>query len=350
MPADAGPFHLGDLVVRASIRIDALTGRISIVSDQLPRMIDTVQGINSGIPTDLRTLQVTLSRPGFMVNPTDCAPLSASARQTSTLGAEANATSPFYASGCGSLRFTPKLNVSVGKRGSQSEGAGVDLRIAYPRGAQGRESWMRELKLDVPHQLPARLPTIQQACLRTTFETNPAACPARSIVGRASMRTAILAATLAGPVYFVSNGASRFPEVVVVLQGEGVTIDLHGETHIDSKTRSTSVTFRQLPDVPFETIEVKFPAGEYSQFGVSLPAKAKGSFCGQKLIAPAFLEAQNGRQLHERVRVSVAGCPRPTRAKKAHARSRRAPHRGTRALSALLAPSGSALEATHLFY
>jgi hypothetical protein len=51
-------------------------------------------------------------------------------------------------------------------------------------------------------------------------------------------------ASLQGPVYFVSNGGEAFPNLVMVLQGYGVTIDLIGDTLI--KNGVTSTTFNQV--------------------------------------------------------------------------------------------------------
>jgi hypothetical protein len=43
----------------------------------------------------------------------------------------------------------------------------------------------------------------------------------------------------------------------------------------------------------------------------NLPAKAKGSFCGQKLIVPSEFIAQNGAELHQNTQITVTGCPKP---------------------------------------
>jgi hypothetical protein len=48
---------------------------------------------------------------------------------------------------------------------------------------------------------------------------------------------------LEGPAYFVSHGGAAFPELIIILQGYGITIELNGETFINSKTDVTSSTF-----------------------------------------------------------------------------------------------------------
>ena len=89
-----------------------------------------------------------------------------------------------------------------------------------------------------------------------------------------------------------------------------MTVDLLGETFIDGKTGITSATFRNTPDVPFESIEVTVPSGPFSEFGANLPANANGSFCGQKLVMPTFFKAQNGLEIHQNTPVGVTGCPK----------------------------------------
>ena len=110
---------------------------------------------------------------------------------------------------------------------------------------------------------------------------------------------------------------------------------LHGETFIDKKTGVTSATFRNLPDVPFESIEVNVPTGPFSEFGSNLPAKADYDFCGQKLKMPVFFKAANGSEIHASTPVTITGCPKtkkkkPTKHKKTskahHAKHAKTPH------------------------
>ena len=113
----------------------------------------------------------------------------------------------------------------------------------------------------------------------------------------------------------------------MVLQGDGVRIDVHGQTLIDNRTHTTSARFTNLPDVPLESIEVSLPQGRFSEFAANLPRRARGSFCGQRLMMPTSLKGQNGRELRVKTKIQVTGCPRKKKQEKARKAKQGAPHR-----------------------
>jgi hypothetical protein len=149
-----------------------------------------------------------------------------------------------------------------------------------------------KVKVSLPKQLPSRLTTLQKACTAATFEANAAACPAASRIGTATATTPVLPVALSGPVYFVSHGGEAFPDLVVVLQGYGVTVDLVGTTFIN-KAGITSTTFKQVPDVPVGTFELKLPQGKFSALA------ANGNLCASKLKMPTAFVAQDGAEIHQ---------------------------------------------------
>ena len=64
--------------------------------------------------------------------------------------------------------------------------------------------------------------------------------------------------------------------MIVVLQGYGVTIDLHGETFI-SKAGVTSSTFNTVPDAPVGTFEATLPEGPDSALAANGTSAARRS-------------------------------------------------------------------------
>jgi hypothetical protein len=300
VPAVAGPFDLGTVVVRASISVDRHTAQLTITSDPLPTILD-------GIPLDLRTVHVSVDRPEFIFNPTNCNPMSLTGTLTGGAGGSEPVANGFQVTNCGALGFKPKFTVSTQGHTSRPGGASLDAKIVYPQGAQAN---IAKVKVSLPKQLPSRLTTLQKACPAATFDADPAQCPVASRVGSATASTPVLPVGLAGPVYFVSNGGEAFPNLVVVLQGYGITVDLVGDTFI-SKAGITSTTFNTVPDVPISSFELKLPEGPYSALA------ANGNLCKARLAMPTKFLAQDGAEINQSTRIAATGCPK-VKAKRKH--------------------------------
>ncbi len=314
--AVAGPFNLGLVVVRARIAVNPENSTLTVTTDEagayaLPQMI-------YGVPLRLKRITVDIDRPDFMFNPTNCGPQKVTAVISGSEDARAEVSSPFSVGGCKSLEFKPKFAVSTSGKTSRANGASLDAKLSYPAGSVGNEANISLVKVELPEQLPSRLTTLQKACAAQVFETNPANCPAASIVGVVRATTPLLPVGLSGPVYFVSHGGEAFPSLIVVLQGDGVRVDLTGSTFI-SKAGITSSTFKTVPDVPVSTFEIYLPEGKYSALA------ALGNLCASagKLDMPTTFVAQSGQEIHQTTKIAVTGC---RKTKKAKAKPRRRKH------------------------
>jgi hypothetical protein len=363
VPASIGPFNLGNVVVRAAIEIDPNTAQMTIVTGPLPQMVD-------GVPLRLKTVSLAIERAGFIFSPTDCDHLAVTGTVSGVAasggqGATAAVSSPFAAQGCKQLAFKPKLTVSTSGKTSIEGGASLKVKLTMPAAstagagaagsavtgspsssATGGEANLAKLKIDLPAHLPSRLSTLQQACRVRTFEANPAACPAASKVGYAVVNTPVFPVPLTGPAIFISHGDEAFPSMILELQGDGVRIELVGETNVESGVSST--TFQTLPDVPIDTLELTLGEGPYSALD------ANGNLCSLKktvtvhrrialerdgrrlrrggrlvyvtrkvketqsatLAMPTAFVAQNGAQLKQTTQVAITGCPASRKARR----------------------------------
>jgi hypothetical protein len=313
-PAVAGPFNLGLVVVRARVDVDPHTSELTVTTDEtgtyaLPQMI-------FGIPLRLQRVTVDIDRPSFMFNPTDCSQKQITAVISGSQNTTATVSSPFAVAACRSLSFRPRFTVSTSAHTSRSKGANLDAKLSYPKGAMGSYANIASVKVSLPKQLPSRLETLKLACPAQTFAQNPALCPKPSIVGIARATTPLLPVSLSGPVYFVSHGGEEFPNLIVVLQGYGVRVDLAGNTFISKGI--TSSTFKTIPDVPVDTFELYLPEGRYSALA------APEGLCKQraKLKMPTLFTAQNGAVLRQSTAITVNGCPRTiTRHARSHGKT-----------------------------
>ena len=305
--AKVGPFDLGTVVVHLPLQINPVTAAVSIPAgraDQIPHII-------KGIVIHVRDIQVYIERHDFTLNPTNCEPMSFSATVNGSGASFSNPADgdsvkvedPFEVTDCASLAFRPEFKVSTSGRTSKEDGASLTVKLTYPTKPQGTQTNIAKVKVELPKLLPSRLTTLQKACPANVFDANPASCPAGSIVGTGTAVTPIIPVPLTGPAYFVSHGGAQFPELVIVLQGYGVTLDLHGETFISKKGVTTS-TFASVPDAPVGSFELDLQQGPHSALA------ANGNLCKAKLVMPTNFTAQNGAVIHQETNITVTGCPK----------------------------------------
>jgi uncharacterized repeat protein (TIGR01451 family) len=310
-PAKAGPFDLEKgtpcdcVVVRAKLEVDPRSAALTVTTDGSQVGEHPIPTIIDGIPLQIRHVNVTINRAGFTFNPTNCAPTQITGEVTSTEGASKPLAVPFQVTNCATLGFKPGLSSSTGAKTTRQTGASLKVKLTYPKAPFGSQANIKSVKVDLPKQLPSRLSTLQKACTAAQFEANPAGCPAESIVGHATATTPLIPVPLTGPAYFVSYGGAKFPELVIVLQGYGVTLDLHGETFI-SKAGITSSTFHTVPDAPVGSFELNLPQGKFSALA------ANANLCTVKggLKMPTQFVAQNGAIIKQSTPITVSGCAR----------------------------------------
>lgn len=331
-PAVAGPFDLGKVIVRAKIEVDPHTAQLTITTGQIPHILD-------GIPLQIKHVNVTIDRPGFTFNPTNCNPQQITGTIGSTESATAPVSVPFQVTNCAALKFEPKISVSTQGHTSRADGASLTYKIAYPNVPQGTDADIHYVKVALPGELPSRLTTLQKACTSKQFDANPAGCPKESVIGHAKAVVPNIPVPLEGPVYFVSNGGEAFPNLVMVLQGYGVTIELVGDTLI--KNGVTSTTFNTVPDNPVTSFEINLPEGKYSALAANgnlckptvtktVKKKVKVKVHGRmrtvtrkvkeqvatSLTIPSDYIGQNGAVYKVNAPISVTGCPKAKPAKK----------------------------------
>ncbi|MBA3867130.1 MAG: hypothetical protein H0X42_12425, partial [Solirubrobacterales bacterium] len=212
-PAVAGPFDLGTVAVRTALYVDPITAQIHAVSDPIPSIL-------AGIPLDIRSIAIDLSRPKFTLNPTSCDPMVVLGATTSTLNQTTALSSRFQVGGCNGLAFKPKLALRLS--GSTQRGKNPALRAVLTQ-AKGQAN-IAKVSVVLPKSEFIDNRHINNPCTRVQFNAgagNGAQCPAKSILGHATAYTPLLEKPLKGPVYFRSNGGERqLPDLVASLGGQ----------------------------------------------------------------------------------------------------------------------------------
>jgi hypothetical protein len=281
-PAVAGPFDLGNVVVRVPLFLQPETAQINPRTNAIPDVF-------GGAKLDIRSIFVNVNRKDFALTGTNCrkgatagAILGGGADPTNPAAfAGAPVTDPFQATGCRKLKFRPKLNVRL--FGKTQRAKHPKLRAVLK--ARGKDANIRKASVALPHALFLDQASLATVCTRVQFAAEN--CPKRSIYGKARAFSPLLGKPLQGPVYLRSSN-NTLPDMVAHLQGQ-VTIDLVGR--IDSFRGGIRTTFGRVPDVPV------------SKFVMTLPGGKKGllvnstNLCAKPVRAIIRIKAQNGKKV-----------------------------------------------------
>ncbi len=273
-PAVSGPYDLGNVVVRAAIKVDPVTAQVTTISDPLPQIFE-------GIPLRLRAIRVSLDRSGFALNPTNCDPFAVKAEVTGDEGAASTLSSHFQVANCANLGFGPKLALSL---------SGGTKRTGHPAlkatlTAKPGEANIARVVVTTPHSLFLDNSHINTPCTRVQYAAK--ACPAGSILGTAKAESPLLDQPLEGPVYLRSS-SHKLPDIVADLKGQ-FEIELDGR--IDSVHERLRASFETPPDVPLKA------------FHMNLYGNKKGllvnseNLCAAPQKAAVNMVGQNGRKV-----------------------------------------------------
>lgn len=290
IPAVAGPFDLGVVVVRNSIHINPTTAQVSVTSDPFPTII-------GGIPIQLRTVNIYMNRPDFMINPTSCAVMAITGSLSSTLGTNAPVSSRFQVGGCAALRFSPTLSMRLTGKGQTMSGKHPTLTATLTQPAG--QANISHVKVALPLNFALDPNNSQNVCPYTVARavtTGPANCPDTTVVGHATAVTPLLSQPLSGPVYLVQGlsftggvETHTLPTLLIPLRGQ-IALDLRAQTSVSHNKLVT--TFPTIPDAAVSKFMLTINGGKK---GILVITGRGRSICGKPQVTDANLVAQSGK-------------------------------------------------------
>jgi hypothetical protein len=309
-PVVAGPFNLGTNVVRAKIEINPITTQITVTTN--PSGPHSIPTILDGIPTDVRSINAIIDRPGFMFNPTNCNPTAFTGTARSDEGASAPLSYRFQVGSCQSLKFAPDFKVSTAGKTSKADGASLAAKIVYPTGNLGAnqassQSNTASAKVDLPKQLPSRLTTLQKACAAAQFEANPARVSG-GVTGGSCDRNY---ADPAGPVD--RPGVLRQPRRGSIPEPDRRATRLRrhrGPRRYDVHQQSRNHVQHVQGNPRCSVLELRTGIAGEAVLGVDDEPAREGQLqpLRTELAMPTAFNAQNGAVIHESTPIGVTGC------------------------------------------
>jgi hypothetical protein len=285
IPARVGPLDLGVVSAISELRIRPGDAGVDVVTPSLPRIV-------SGIPMAIRSLELNVSRDGFLRNATSCAAAQIGATFTGQGGEQAASQAPYQATGCESLAFAPKLDLDLDVTG---KGPAVHSVIEMPAGSANA----KRVSVRLPYGVSPNLDAVARACPEATY--NAGGCGPGSRVGQARVDTPLLPVALAGPVMLVKPPGAALPDVIVELNGP-LPLKVRGSVSIGSDGRLIT-TFDGVPDVPLSSFVLDFAGGKSG--AVLVPR----GLCGRKGLRAAWnLTAHSGATRTAETPAQLKGC------------------------------------------
>jgi hypothetical protein len=295
-PAVAGPFDLGNVVVRAPIYVNSETAQLTVKSDPIPTIL-------RGLSLKVRSVAVSIDRSDFIINPTSCEPMSASANIGSSDGAAATPSNRFQIGDCDALKFTPKLRLALKGGTKRNSNPALVATLTQPAG----QANIGRVSVALPHSEFLAQSHIRTVCTRVQFAAN--ACPSGAIYGEAEAITPLLDQPLKGPVYLRSS-SNKLPDLVVALRGpesQPIEVDLDGR--VDSVNGGIRNTFDLVPDAPVSKFVLRMQGGKKGLVVNST------NICQGSHKATVKMEGQNGRvhNFSSPLKAKCSGKPRHKR-------------------------------------
>jgi hypothetical protein len=279
VPAQAGPFDLGTVLVRNALKIDPTTTQVTAESDPLPQILE-------GVPITYRDVRVEITRPEFTLNPSNCSQFQVTSVLTSATGQGASPKAPFAAANCERLGFKPTLALQMTGSTKRAGNPALTATLKAPKG----QANIASTTVILPKTVFIDQRHVSGPCTRVQFAAN--SCPVKSVLGTAKAWSPLLDKPLEGPVYFRSNGGERqLPDIVADLNGQ-INVVLVG--FIDSKKvgKETSLVrtrFASVPDAPVSKFVLKLKGGKRSLIQNS------ANLCKVRPKAEVKFEGQNGK-------------------------------------------------------
>jgi hypothetical protein len=293
-PALAGPYDYGVVVVRVALHIDPLTAQVTAISDTVPAII-------GGIPIRMRAIQVSIDRPNFAINPTNCAALSVDSQGIGDQGTVTDFSSYFNTVNCATLPFRPKMTVrQIGRkntRRSRNPQMQFDLRT------RPGDANIKSLSVTLSHAFEIDQRHLGNIC--SEKELAATQCAGRTPIGKAVTTTPLLDQPLSGPAYAVS-GSGGLPRLAFILNGQVNLVP-----RADTKTTAggqLETTVPVVPDAPIGHFRLTVFGGKA---GYLINTR---DICVHTPITKVAYTAQNGKTRSEAVKLKAA-CGKKSKAR-----------------------------------
>ena len=288
-PALAGPYDYGTVVVRVALHIDLLDAHVFADSETVPSII-------GGVPIRMRSIQVNINKPNFMINPTSCKEAPIASQGIGDEGTVVSFSSYFQPVNCAILPFKPNMAIKL-RGGRKSTRRGVDPSLQFDLTTRQGDANIRSLSVTLPSAFEVDPSHLFNLC--TEKELAEKQCQGRQSIGIATTTTPQLEQPLTGEAFAVS-GAGGLPHLAFLLNGQ-----------VDLVPRAET---RAVPGGRLKTTVPVVPDAQIGHFHFVLYGGKRGyltntrNLCRHAPVIEVALNGQNGRSRVQRIKLDLSAC------------------------------------------
>jgi hypothetical protein len=286
-PALAGPYDYGTVVVRVAIHVDPLDAHVFADSDVVPSII-------GGIPLRLRSIQVNIDKPNFMINPTNCSEFHTLSEGIGDQGTAVAFSSPFVAVNCATLPFKPKMTITQ-LGGHKSTPRSQDPSLRFDLNTRSGDANIKSVAVTLPKAFAVDQRHLGNICSRTQLAAEH--CAGRQPIGTVETETPLLEAPLKGPAYAVS-GFGKLPHLAFILAGQVTLIPEAESSSVKGGHLKTVVP--TVPDAPIGHFRLTLFGGKQGYITNTR------ELCAAPTVTTVEYDAQNGKKLTQQVKTKAA--------------------------------------------
>jgi hypothetical protein len=303
-PALAGPYDYGTQVVRVAVFVDPRTAQVTALSDTVPQII-------GGVPLRLRSIRVSLDRPNFLINPTNCSNLAIHSEGVGDQGTVTGFDSPFHAVNCVALGFKPRMSIKQIGNLRQTQRA-KNPRLQFDLFTRSGDANISSVSVTLPKAFAIDQRHLGNICSKAQLEAER--CAGRQPIGNVKVWTPLLDEPLSGPAYAVS-GFGKLPHVAFILMGQVTIIPQAESSSVKGGFLRTVVPV--VPDAPIGHFRLDLLGGKQ---GYLVNTR---SLCSSPAMVTVQYKAHNGKSLEQHIRAKTACKGRRSTKRASHRRARR---------------------------
>jgi hypothetical protein len=299
-PALAGPYDYGTVVVRSALNIDQKDAHVSADSETVPSII-------GGIPLRLRSIEVDIDKPNFMLNPTNCSPFNVVSQGIGDQGTLAEFSSYFHVDNCETMPFKPTMTIEqLGGHGQTARAKDPSMRFNLT--TRNGDANVKSVAVTLPKAFAIDQRHLGNICSKAQLAAEH--CAGRQAIGTVSVETPLLEKPLSGNAYAVS-GYGKLPHLAFILAGQVMLIPEAESRAINNGHLKTTVPV--IPDAPVGKFHLTLFGGKRGYLTNTR------SLCSGAATTTVEYVAQSGKKVSQRVTTKTA-CGSASKAKKAKAR------------------------------